>query len=128
EGTRIDIIETEAHLSTAIVKELEAQTALEGALANLKQLTGYNAITPQAIHLLNSNSPFNILSLPYQQFDEWQSAVIRHNPQLKVWQKQIELAQYDIERQKAGHLPKLEFYASQSVSKSNTSNTVDQRY
>lgn len=127
ESTRIDVIETQTQLNLVNVRKLETQNALDTAIHRLESLIGTSLPAVNSVNQLKS-SAFKILPIRHSQFDEWQQYVINHNPQLQAWQKQIEMADYDIQRQRAGHLPRLELYASHAIDKSNTYSTVDQRF
>jgi len=124
EGTRTDLIETQARHEIAAVQGLEARDALQAARHSLEALIGM-PVTESLAPLLTQ---FEALALTPATFEEWQQIALDHNPMLAAQRHNIEALSQEILRRRSGHLPKLVAYVSRSRTRSDTPNTYEQRY
>jgi len=125
EGTRTDLLETQARHDLAIAQEIEAQDALDAALRTLGAMVGQ---TPRAEDLAPLAESFAELALGEADYAYWHQLAIANNPELAAQRHALDAAQQRIEQARAGHLPSVNLYASAGRQKSNTESTYDQRY
>ncbi|MGP0014156.1 TolC family protein, partial [Pseudomonas sp.] len=71
---------------------------------------------------------FQSFPLEPANFDTWHAMALENNPTLASQRQALEVARYEVERNRAGHLPKLNAYASVRKSESDSGNTYNQRY
>ncbi len=121
EGTRTEVLETQAKLDVAEAQLLELRDNLSNAKLVLSGLTGG---TVEAIDELGKN--FRLQQLKPGDFDGWRVLALESNPELKAQQKAIEVAAQEIKRNKAGHLPRLDLVASYANSESDSLSTINQ--
>ncbi|MFF7707592.1 TolC family outer membrane protein [Pseudomonas sp. NPDC007930] len=125
EGTRTDILETQARFELAQAQELEAGDALDGALRELQAMTGAPVSLEQLAPLAE---PFTVPSLQPARFEAWRDLAMQANAELAGQRHGLEVAEQEVERQRAGHLPTLKLYASARRTRSETENTYGQEY
>ena len=125
EGTRTDVLETQARLSMAVAEEIEAQDNQDAALRELEAMLGeplqIGQLAPLAAH-------FAIAPLEPQRFESWRELALANNPELASQQHALTSAEYEVERKRAGHLPKLSLYASSRQTSSDSESTYNQKY
>ncbi len=125
EGTRTDVLETRARLSMAVAEEIEARDNQDAALRELEAMLGeplqIEQLTPLAPH-------FAILPLEPQRFESWRELALANNPELASQHHALVSAEYEVERKRAGHLPRLSLYASSRQTSSDSESTYHQKY
>ena len=125
EGTRTDVLETRARLSMAVAEEIEAQDNQDAALHELEAMLG----EPLQVEQLDPLAPhFAILPLEPQRFESWRELALANNPELASQHHALTSAEYEVERKRAGHLPKLSLYASSRQTSSDSESTYNQKY
>lgn len=126
EGAITDIAETQARYALAQAQELETQDALDAASSELSAIVGIPKADIGIIETLpGSLSP---LPLRFTSLEEWLRQAKNNNPELRSALYTTEVARYDVERNRAGHLPRIALYASHSENNSSSDNTVGQKY
>jgi protease secretion system outer membrane protein len=125
EGTRTDVLETEARYDLTIAQEIEAQDALDDALRTLGAMVGRVLDVEDLAPLTGT---FGELALEDTRFEHWRRAALMHNPELAAQRHALDAAQQRIEQARAGHLPSVSLYASTGRQKSSSEATYDQRY
>ncbi|HAT4517803.1 TPA: TolC family outer membrane protein [Serratia marcescens] len=126
EGTATDVAETEARYGLAQAQRIEAQDALDVALGALANLIGVPAANIGAIE--GRPGAFSPLTLRFTTLEAWRQQAKGNNPELRTAQQGIDVAHYEVERNRAGYLPRVALYASHSENDSNSDNTVGQKY
>ena len=125
EGTRTDVLETQARLSMAVAEEIEAQDNQDAALRELEAMLGeplqIGELAPLAAH-------FAIAPLEPRRFESWRELALANNPELASQHHALTSAEYEVERKRAGHLPKLSLYASSRQTSSDSESTYNQKY
>jgi len=121
EGTRTDMIETQARLDLAEAQLIEAQ---DNATAARNTLAGVIGMDPGTLDKLGPN--FHFTSLPLKSFEEWRQSAIANNPELAAARLVVENQRLDIQRQKAGHYPRVDFVAAYSKGDAESLNTYNQ--
>lgn len=125
EGTRTDVLETQARLSMAVAEEIEAQDNQDAALRELEAMLGEPLQVEQLAPL---EAHFAIQSLEPRRFESWRELALANNPELASQHHALTSAEYEVERKRAGHLPKLSLYASSRQTSSDSESTYNQKY
>ncbi len=126
EGTRTDILEAESRYELATAEEIEARNEQDAALRELGALVGVPAVDIGDLAPLGQQ--FQTFTLQPANFDTWHELAISNNPNLASQRQVVEVARYEVERNRAGHLPKVSAYASMRDNESESGNTYNQRY
>ncbi|MDH0647030.1 TolC family outer membrane protein [Pseudomonas sp. GD03858] len=125
EGTRTDVLETRARYELAQAQEIEAGDNLDAALRALQTIIG----EPVAVEdLAPMTGDFRVQPLTPTRFEPWRDLAVAHNAELASQRHGLEVAEQNIERQRAGHLPSLSAYASKGISSSSSESSYNQRY
>ncbi len=125
EGTRTDVLETQARLSLALAQEIEAQDQQDAALRELQAIVG----EPLQIEQLDPlTRQFQIQPLLPNRFDSWRDLAMANNPDLASQQQALLVAEYEVELKRAGHLPKVSLYASSRQTSSDSESSYNQKY
>lgn len=101
EGTVTDEAETQARYSLSQAQVIEAQDALNAAQGKLGSIIGVPAANIDAIEA--QKGPFAPLALKFPTLDAWQRQASSNNPELRAARQGIEVAHYEVERNRAGH-------------------------
>lgn len=126
EGTRTDILEAESRYELATAEEIEARNEQDASLRELGALIGAPAIDITDLAPLGQN--FQTFTLQPANFDTWHEMAVANNPSLASQRQAVEVARYEVERNRAGHLPKVSAYATVRQNESESGNTYNQRY
>ncbi|MFJ4246950.1 outer membrane protein AprF [Pseudomonas helmanticensis] len=126
EGTRTDILEAESRYELATAEEIEARNEQDAALRELGALVGLPAVDITDLAPLDQD--FQTFTLQPANYDTWHELAISNNPNLASQRQAVEVARYEVERNRAGHLPKVNAYASARQNESESGNTYNQRY
>lgn len=127
EGTRTDIIETQARYELVTAQVLEAKDELTVVRKRLEGMIGTS--------LDAYDAPMSLLSEHYRaagpqpaDLNYWIDVATSNNRELQSKYYAVEVARQDIERARSGHLPKVDVVASFGSNKSETVNTLDTKY
>lgn len=126
EGTRTDALETRSRYLVSEAQLLEAQASLDLAQRQLEGIVGIE-LRPEFEHMQGLTKVFALPSLTPQTIEDWQQLALDGNPDIQAQRHAMEAARQDMERNRAGHMPRLDFTASLSRSLSETVNTINQR-
>ncbi|AXJ05109.1 peptidase [Pseudomonas fluorescens] len=126
EGTRTDILEAESRYELATAEEIEARDEQDAALRELGALVGVPAMNISDLAPLDQN--FQTFALMPANYDTWHELAVSNNPNLASQRQAVEVARYEVERNRAGHLPKVSAYATMRQNESESGNTYNQRY
>lgn len=121
EGTRTDMLETQARLDLAEAQLLEAQDAEATTRDTLATIIGGEVTSVD--HL---TSDFRVLPQDKRSFEEWKRIALDSNPDVRAQTFGVEIAKQEVNKARAGHFPKLDFIATYSKSTSDTINTINQ--
>ncbi len=124
-GTHTDVLETQARLNLAVAEEIEALDAQDVAARALQGVIGERVALSQLQPLAEG---FALPSLIPADFDSWQRLALQRNHQLAARQQGLAVAEQEVQRQRAGHLPKVSLYASSRQSQSESENTYQQAF
>lgn len=126
EGTRTDILEAESRYELAGAEEIEAQNEQDAALRELGALIGVPEVRIDELAPLRA--PFNFLALTPTTYEAWNAIALSENADLASQRQLLEVAHQEVKRNVAGHLPKLNAYATMRSMESDSGNTYNQRY
>lgn len=121
EGTKTDMLETQARLDLAEAQVLEAQDAVTAARNTLEGVVGMpvDQLNPLA-------GDFTIDPLNPRSFEDWRTLALANNPDLKSARFAVEVQQQEVNRARAGHAPRLDLVASYGKSDSESLTTRGQ--
>jgi len=121
EGTRTDMLETQAQYDLAEAQVLEAQDQVTDARNALAAIVG------QEIDALDGlRDDFKVKPMQPAGFDEWKAIALERNPSIAAQRHAVEAAAQEINKNRAGHAPRLDLIASSSKTSSDTINTYNQ--
>jgi len=124
EGTRTDMLETQARLDLAEAELIEANDSLATMRRTLASIVGKEPGRLDRLHRLAGD--FRITATDQRSFEEWRAAALEHNAEIAAQRHAVEVAAQEIRKARSGHLPRLDAVASYSKGKSETVNTYDQ--
>jgi protease secretion system outer membrane protein len=127
EGAITDVSETQARFSLAEAQAIEAQDALDAARRELEVLIGQPLDRLEALRVLRPGK-FEMVPLLPASFEEWRKMAIASNPTLAAARQGVEVAKYEVERNRGGFFPQVQLYASRSENDSSSDNTINQKY
>jgi protease secretion system outer membrane protein len=103
EGTRTDMLETQAKLDVAEAQVLEYTDNLINARNTLAGMTGSDVTQLDGL-----GEKFNVMLLSPGSFKEWESLAEANNAELAAGRYSVEVAQQEIAKSRAGHAPRLD--------------------
>lgn len=110
-GTTTDLFDAQARFSLAEADEIEAYNQLENALQDMAELIGQ--VPAEPLTRLKPSTP--LLSPEPDDIDTWVHRALANNLELAASKKAEDFALQEIEREKAGHLPVLDFVIDYGV-------------
>lgn len=126
EGTRTDILEAESRYELATAEEIQALDEQDASLRELGALIGVQSVNINDLVPLNQS--FAAFTLTPANYDTWHELALTNNPVLASQRQSLEVARYEVERNRAGHLPRITAYATSRKQESDSGNTYNQRY
>ena len=121
EGTKTALIESQAQLSLSEAQVLEAQDAVTDGRNALAAMLGKEVT---ALDVLSEN--FNVQNLEQPDYEAWKTIALENNPEIAAARENVAIAYQEIQRNHAGHTPRLDAIASLSKSKSDSTSTFNQ--
>jgi protease secretion system outer membrane protein len=121
EGTKTDMLETQARLDVAEAQVTEAQ---DNVVAARETLAGIIGMDPGSLDKLGEG--FHPATLTTGSFEEWAKTARDHNNELAAARLAVENARLDIQRNKAGHYPRVDFIATYSKDDAASINSYQQ--
>ena len=103
-GTTTDLFDAQARFSIAEAEEIEAHTLLENAIQQLAELIGQVPATP--LQRLRPSTP--LLYPEPNDIETWVQRALDNNLELAVSKNDEDFASKEIDRQRSGHLPRLD--------------------
>ena len=123
EGTRTDQIETQSRLDLAEAQVLEAQDALVSALDSLAAIVGAEVPVGSLDHM---RPGLNVARGDIKGFEAWRDMALAMNPDIRAQQKNIEIAKQEVNKQRAGHMPRVDLVGTYGKTASDTLSTINQ--
>ncbi|NDJ59204.1 TolC family outer membrane protein [Enterobacteriaceae bacterium 4M9] len=127
EGTRTEVLETEARLRLAETEMIGFQDELEDARRELAAIVGHPL---DNLALLKTQVAENFTPIPLHptRFEAWQKFALGHNATLGQARQQVSKARHELEVQRAEFMPVINLYAARAISESATDTTIGQKY
>lgn len=121
EGTRTDMVETQAKLDLAEAQLLEARDNMTTARNNLAAIVGSDVTELDAL-----TDDFRVRPMQPASFEEWKTLALEHNAEIAAQRYAVEAAEQEVKKNRAGHAPRVDFVAAYSKGKSETLTTLNQ--
>lgn len=121
EGTKTDMLETQARYDLAEAQLLEAQDNLVNARNALAAIVGGDVTQ---LDPLSDN--FKVQPMVPASFDEWKAIALERNAEISAQRYNVEAAEQEIKKNRAGHAPTVDMVASLSKSNSESLTTLNQ--
>ncbi|HYD80958.1 MAG TPA: TolC family outer membrane protein [Paucimonas sp.] len=121
EGTRTDMLETKAKLDLAEAQLIEARdnlTVMRNALAAIvgREITDLDGLADD----------FRVKPMQPASFDDWRAIALQNNAEVAAQKQAVEAARQEINKNRAGHVPRIDFVAGLSKGQSESLTTRDQ--
>ena len=121
EGTRVDVAQLQASLDVSRARQIELEDQLDQAQRQLGRMTGVPStvlgrLPPQAMPL--PLEPAGLFA--------WLEMATRRNPGLQAREQAVTVARMSVQRNQAGHLPRLDLVASLSRSENESLSNLNQ--
>jgi protease secretion system outer membrane protein len=120
EGTKTDMLETQARLDLAEAQLTEAQ---DNVVAARETLAGVIGMDPGQLDKLGAFRPTTVTP---GSFEEWEKTARAHNHELATARLAVENARLEIGKNRAGHYPRVDFIAAYSKGDAESINTYNQ--
>lgn len=121
EGTRTDMLETQSRLDLAEAQLLEAQDALVTAKDSLAAIIGM-----PVTELDHLREGFRASNSDLKDFESWKQTALAQNPDIKALVHTVEVNKQEINKQRAGHLPRIDAVGTYGKSASDSITTINQ--
>jgi protease secretion system outer membrane protein len=121
EGTRTDMLETQAKYDVAEAQVIEARDNLTTARNSLAAIVGTDVT-----QLDSMSEDFRVQPMEPAGFDAWRAIALDRNAEISAQRYAVEAARQDINRNRAGHAPRVDVVASLSKNQGETLNTYNQ--
>lgn len=121
EGTKTDMLETQARFDVAEAQVLEARNNVTTARNTLASIIG-----AEVKELDGLSDDFRTMPMTPATFEEWKKIALESNPDIIAQRYGVEAAEQEIAKQRAGHAPRVDLVASINRSDSDTISTRNQ--
>jgi protease secretion system outer membrane protein len=121
EGTKTDMLETQARLDLAEAAFLEAQDNLATARDTLAAMVGTE---PGELDHLRPG--VRLAQKDGLGFEEWKRTAKEKNPEIRALMQGVEVARQEVNKQRAGHFPRVDVIGTYGKSASDSLSTVNQ--
>lgn len=123
-GTRTDIDDAQARYDMSVAQELEARQNVGYTRRQLQVIVNQPV---EQLALLDAKRMELLPPVPANP-DEWIARGEENNAELRALQANIEWAQQELEKAKAGHYPTVDLFVQRSKSESDTNYTINSQY
>lgn len=121
EGTKTDMVETQAKLDLSEAQLLEARDSLMTARNSLAAIIG-----SEVAELDELTDDFRVQPMQPASFEEWKALALERNSEIVAQRYAVEAAEQEIKKSRAGHAPRIDFVAAYSKGQSETLTTLNQ--
>ena len=125
EGTKTDMLETQARYDLAEAQLLEARDVVVNARSALASMVGSDVTQLDPL-----SDDFKVKPMVPASFEEWKSVALERSAEIAAQRYQVEVAEQEIKKNRAGHAPTVDLVAgynkslSESISTRNQDSTV----
>lgn len=123
ESSRVDLARARAQRDLRIAERLEIQDNSDLVLRQLEDITGTRI---ESLSVLPSTVKAPPISTEYT-YSGLETFTLRNNPKILSAALDIQIAEEEVKKRRAGHYPTLDFVASKSDSDSESINTIGQK-
>lgn len=121
EGTRTDMLETQARLDVSEAQVLEAEDALTASRETLGTIIGGE------VDAVDDLVPeFRVRAADDQPFEYWKKVAVEHNPDIKALAYGVDIADGEVKKAYAGHAPRVDIVGTYGKTASDSINTFNQ--
>lgn len=121
EGTKTDMLETQAKFDLSETQVLEATDNLTNARNALAAMVGMEITTLDSLA-----EGFRVQPMQPESFEEWKAIALAENSDIIGLRHAVEVAQQEVNKNRAGHAPRLDAIASLAHNSSDTTATFNQ--
>jgi protease secretion system outer membrane protein len=121
EGTKTDMLETQARFDLAEAQVLEAQDNLTTARNTLAAIIGMDVTGLDPL-----SDDFRVKPMQPSSFDEWKRIAMEKNPDIAASQYAVQITRQEVNKARAGHAPRLDLIGTYGKSDSDTLSTRNQ--
>ncbi len=121
EASKTDMLEIQARLDLAQAQVIEAQDNVTAANNALSAIVGSDAT--QLDPMVND---FRFKSILPADFESWKALAMANNAELALQRYTLDAVSQEVNKNRAGHMPRLDFVASYSQNDSESINTYNQ--
>ncbi|HEU4852810.1 MAG TPA: TolC family outer membrane protein [Telluria sp.] len=121
EGTVTDRLETQAKLDMAEARLLELQDVQRAAMVTLSGIVG-----EEVKSLDHLREDFQVRPADMMSYEDWKAIALVRNPELVAQEHTIQIAREEVNKARAGHVPRLDFIANISKADSESISTLGQ--
>lgn len=121
EGTRTEMLETQAKFELAEAQVIEARDILTNARITLEGIVGMEVTSLDAF-----SDQFRLLPMEPDSYEAWKDIALAQNPEISALRHAVESARQEINKNRAGHAPRLDAIASVSHTSSDNIATFNQ--
>lgn len=122
EGTVTDRLETQAKLDLAEARLLEVQDVQRSAFVTLSGIVG-----EEVTSLDKLREDFQVRPADMMSYEDWKAIALVRNPELVAQAHNIDIAREEVNKARAGHVPRLDFVANASKNDSESISTFGQK-
>lgn len=121
EGTKTDMLETQARYDLAEAQLIEARDNMTNARNNLEAIVGVDVsqLDPLA-------DDFRVQPMQPASFERWKATALASNWEIKAQRYAVDVAEQEIKKSRAGHAPRIDAIAAYNKNGSETVNALDQ--
>ncbi|TXI73697.1 MAG: hypothetical protein E6Q49_03520 [Limnohabitans sp.] len=125
EGTKTEVAEARASVSTIMAQWADARDQVTSTRAALAAMTGETALmgTEAAVRLADDFKP---PALEPSEVQQWVSMALESSPALRTKRQIVQMAMANVRRVDAGHLPRLDLVANVANSRNETTSSLNQ--
>lgn len=127
EGTRTEVLETQARLRLAKTEMIALQDELYAAQRELAAMIGLAPANLDRIknRLISSFTPQRLIP---ENYEDWQTLTLKQSATITEARHKVLATRREAQAQYGEFMPLVSLYASRSLSKSATNSSIDQRY
>lgn len=128
EGTRTEVLETQASLRLAETELIALRDELEVARWKLAAMVDHPLDNLQQLKIRVPDERFRPQPLSPASFESWRALALKRSAAITQARHMVSATHHELQAQNGEFMPRVNLYASHSISKSATDNTISQRY
>lgn len=125
EGTKTEVAEARASVSTIMAQWADARDQVTNTRANLAAMTG-EKLLPGAEAAVRLADDFKPPALEPAEVQQWVAMALESSPALRTKRQVAQMAMANVRRVDAGHLPRLDLVANVANSRNETTSSLNQ--